>query len=100
MEESALRMTASRTGVSALTSAGVYATDEPAGDHLGLPLLPDPPTLSDRHHCSQTWSRTATSTTCNYSCCSRRHSDHSCHGMQGRPLQRSLNDGPLLVLCI
>jgi len=31
--------------VSALTSAGVYATDEPAGDHLGLPLLPDPPTL-------------------------------------------------------
>jgi hypothetical protein len=37
--------TLSRTGVSARTSAGVYATDEPARDHLGLPLLPDPPTL-------------------------------------------------------
>jgi hypothetical protein len=23
----------------------VYATDEPACDHLGLPLLADPPTL-------------------------------------------------------
>jgi len=23
----------------------VYATDEPARDHLGLPLLPDPPPL-------------------------------------------------------
>jgi hypothetical protein len=31
--------------VSALTSAGVYATDEPAGDHFGLPPLPEPPPL-------------------------------------------------------
>src|SRR5438105_8713209 len=37
--------TLSRTGVSARTSAGVYATAEPTRDHLGLPLLPDPPTL-------------------------------------------------------
>jgi hypothetical protein len=28
--------------------------------------------------------------------CSRENG----HGMQGRPLQRSLSDGPLLVLCI
>jgi hypothetical protein len=34
-----------RTGVSARTSAGVYATDEPAGDQRGLALLPDPPPL-------------------------------------------------------
>ena len=33
-----------RIGVSARTSVGVYTTEEPAGDHLGL-LLPDPPTL-------------------------------------------------------
>jgi hypothetical protein len=33
--------TLSRTGVSARTSVGVYATDESAGDHLGLALLPD-----------------------------------------------------------
>jgi hypothetical protein len=31
--------------VSARTSAGVYATDELARDHLGLALLPDPPPL-------------------------------------------------------
>jgi hypothetical protein len=37
--------------VSALTSAGVYDTDEPAGDQRGLalpldpPLLPEPPPL-------------------------------------------------------
>jgi len=37
--------TLSRIGVSARTSAGVYATDDPAGDHLGLALLPDPPPL-------------------------------------------------------
>src|SRR5207244_13031150 len=37
--------TLSRTGVSARTSAGVYDRDEPARDHLGLPLLPDPPTV-------------------------------------------------------
>jgi hypothetical protein len=37
--------TLSRTGVSARTSAGVYATDEPAGDQRGLALLPDPPPL-------------------------------------------------------
>jgi len=35
----------SRNGVSVRTSAGVYATDEPARDHLGLPLLADPPPL-------------------------------------------------------
>jgi hypothetical protein len=35
----------SRTGVSARTSAGVYATDEPAGDQRGLVLPPDPPPL-------------------------------------------------------
>lgn len=35
----------SRTGVSARTSAGVYTRDEPARDHLGLALLPDPPPL-------------------------------------------------------
>lgn len=35
-----------RTGVSARTSAGVYATEEPGRDHLGLALLPpDPPRL-------------------------------------------------------
>ena len=34
-----------RTGVSARTSAGVYDTDEPAGDQRGLALLPDPPPL-------------------------------------------------------
>jgi hypothetical protein len=34
-----------RTGLSARTSAGVYDTDEPARDHLGLALPPDPPTL-------------------------------------------------------
>src|SRR5579863_2547775 len=37
--------TLSRIGVSARTSAGVYAMDEPARDHLGLTLLPDPPPL-------------------------------------------------------
>jgi len=37
--------TLSRTGVSVRTSAGVYATVEPAGDQRGLALLPDPPTL-------------------------------------------------------
>jgi hypothetical protein len=37
--------TLSRTGVSARTSAGVYTTDEPAGDQRGLALLPDPPPL-------------------------------------------------------
>src|ERR1700688_3094641 len=37
--------TLSRTGVSARTSAGVYATDELAGDQRGLALLPDPPPL-------------------------------------------------------
>ena len=37
--------TLSRTGVSARTSAGVYTKDEPARDHLGLALLPDPPPL-------------------------------------------------------
>ncbi len=31
--------------MSVRTSVGVYTTDELAGDHLGLPLLPDPPTL-------------------------------------------------------
>ncbi|EIT70513.1 hypothetical protein WQQ_06500 [Hydrocarboniphaga effusa AP103] len=31
--------------MSALTSASVYTTDEPTRDHLGLPLLPDPPLL-------------------------------------------------------
>ena len=35
----------SRTGVSARTSAGVYTTDEPARDHLGLALPPNPPLL-------------------------------------------------------
>jgi hypothetical protein len=35
----------SRTGVSALTSAGVYTTDEPARDQRGLARLPDPPPL-------------------------------------------------------
>jgi hypothetical protein len=34
-----------RTGVSAITSVGVYATDEPAGDQRGLALPPDPPLL-------------------------------------------------------
>ncbi len=34
-----------RTGVSANTSAGVYPTDEPARDHRGLTLVPDPATL-------------------------------------------------------
>jgi hypothetical protein len=37
--------TLSRTGVSARTSAGVYTTTEPARDHLGLALPPDPPPL-------------------------------------------------------
>ena len=37
--------TLSRIGVSARTSAGVYATNEPAGDQRGLALLPDPPPL-------------------------------------------------------
>lgn len=38
--------TLSRIGVSARTSAGVYVTDEPGRDHLGLALLlPDPPPL-------------------------------------------------------
>jgi hypothetical protein len=32
-----------RTGVSDCTWAGVYETDEPARDHLGLALLTDPP---------------------------------------------------------
>jgi hypothetical protein len=32
-------------GVSARTSAGVYTKDDPARDHLGLALLPDPPPL-------------------------------------------------------
>jgi len=31
--------------VSAVTSAGVYTTDEPARDHFGFALLPDPPPL-------------------------------------------------------
>jgi hypothetical protein len=35
----------SRTGVSDLTSAGVYTADEPARDQRGLALLPDPPPL-------------------------------------------------------
>lgn len=34
-----------RAGSSACTSAGVYATEEPAGDHLGLALLPEPTRL-------------------------------------------------------
>jgi hypothetical protein len=34
-----------RIGVSARTSAGVYTTDEPAGDQRGLALLPAPPPL-------------------------------------------------------
>ena len=34
--------TFSRNGVSVRTSAGVYTTDEPAGDQRGLTLLPDP----------------------------------------------------------
>jgi hypothetical protein len=29
-------------GVSARTSAGVYTKDDPARDHLGFVLLPDP----------------------------------------------------------
>jgi hypothetical protein len=37
--------TVSRIGVSALTSAGVYTTDEPARDQRGLALLTDPPPL-------------------------------------------------------
>lgn len=37
--------TLSRMGVSARTSAGVYDTDEPARDHLGLALLVAPPPL-------------------------------------------------------
>jgi hypothetical protein len=37
--------TLSRIGVSARTSAGVYATDEPARDQRGLALPPDPPLL-------------------------------------------------------
>jgi hypothetical protein len=40
------------------------------------------------------------STTCNYSCCSRRHSDHNGHGMRDMPLQRPWNDDHLLVLYI
>src|SRR5215210_1817425 len=36
--------TLSRNGVSVRTSLGVYATDEPGRDHLGL-ALPDPPLL-------------------------------------------------------
>ncbi len=36
--------TFSRTGVSVLTSLGVYATDEPAFDQRGLALL-EPPLL-------------------------------------------------------
>src|SRR5438067_12631745 len=43
--QAASRAEQKRTGVSARTSAGVYATAEPIRDHLGLPLLPDPPTL-------------------------------------------------------
>jgi hypothetical protein len=34
-----------RIGVSAKTSVGVYATDEPAGDQRGLALLRVPPPL-------------------------------------------------------
>jgi hypothetical protein len=37
--------TLSRIGVSARTSAGVYTSDELAGDQRGLALLPDPPLL-------------------------------------------------------
>jgi len=37
--------TLSRAGASARTSAGVYTKDDPARDHLGLALLPDPPPL-------------------------------------------------------
>ena len=37
--------TDSRIGVSAVTSAGVYQTDEPARDHLGHAVRPDPPPL-------------------------------------------------------
>jgi len=43
--EGARFSTLSRNGVRARTSAGVYATDAPARDHLGLALLPDPPPL-------------------------------------------------------
>jgi hypothetical protein len=35
----------SRKGVSALTSADVYTTGEPARDQRGFALLPDPPPL-------------------------------------------------------
>src|SRR5947207_14009967 len=37
--------TLSRIGVSARTSAGVYDSDEPVRDHLGLALLPEAPPL-------------------------------------------------------
>jgi hypothetical protein len=57
-------------------------------------LLPDPPTLPGRPHCSPMRSTKGTSTT--RSCCSHL----SGHGMQGRPLQRSPSDGLQLVLCI
>ena len=37
--------TLSRMGVSARTSDGVYTSDEPARDHLGLALPPELPPL-------------------------------------------------------
>src|SRR5438034_6577909 len=75
--------TLSRTGVSARTSAGVYATAEPTRDHLGLPLLPDPPTLlrtPPRLLSNGGWDGTHS-----------RRSPCSGHRMQGRPLLRSLS---------
>jgi hypothetical protein len=87
--------TLSRTGVSARTSAGVYATAEPTRDHLGLPLLPGPPTLlRTPPRLLSNGGGTDRSTT------HSRRSPCSGHRMQGRPLLRSLSDGPVLELCI
>ena len=88
-------------GVSARTSAGVYDTDEPAGDQRALtlplepPLLRPPPLLPGEEYVGE--STKGANTRGSYFSHGTRHNGYH---TQGTPLQLPLSDALLLVLCI